>query len=202
MLRGVKAFEIAASLLASLAWPIVVVVLVIVFRKPIKDLASHDPRRRPLRRAKLGPVEVEWDSLEEARTEAAAEKADEPAPTPDISSGKLGDLLALAEQHPTAAVILAAKKVEHALARALRSNNIEPARSYAMIELVRTARMNGLISDGTEKVLNSLRTLRNQVLHLEDASVTPARAVDYVTTVEEILDELAEITKPVDGDVR
>ncbi|MEU1360768.1 hypothetical protein ABZ356_13110 [Micromonospora zamorensis] len=192
-----KAFEITATLLASLAWPIVVVFLVIVFRKPIKDLASQDPRRRLLRRAKVGPVEVEWDSLEEARSEAAAEKADEPQSASKTSPGRLADLLALAEQYPTAAVILARQKLEHGLARALKSNGITP-RHWGIFGMIDAAHSHALVSTGTMKVLHSLRNLGNEVLHVEGTVVTPARAVEYVTTAEEILLELAAVSNPAD----
>ncbi|MFE9872206.1 hypothetical protein ACFYON_16360 [Micromonospora sp. NPDC005686] len=194
-----KAFEITATLLASLAWPMVVVFLVIVFRKPIKDLAIHDPRRRSLRRAKVGPVEVEWGSLEEARSEAAAEKADEPPqPAPKTSPGRLADLLALAEQHPTAAVVLARQKLEHGLARALKNNGITPPH-WGIYQMIGAVHSRALVSEGTVKVLHSLRNVGNEVLHMEGAVVTPARAVEYVTTAEEILLKLAAVSNHADA---
>ncbi|MEU2612668.1 DUF4145 domain-containing protein [Micromonospora sp. NPDC007271] len=194
-----KAFEIIATLVAALAWPIVVLVVIFVFRQPIRQLAAHDPRRRPLRRAKVGPVEMEWDSLDEARTEAAADQDSRLGNGSRVSEA-FEDLLPLAGSHPTAAVMLAAQRVEAALAKALKVNGIDPLK-YSFGHMVNAAMRHGLITVGTERVLHNLRVLRNQVAHShepEAAGVTPARATDYVTTAASMADVLASTILPPD----
>ncbi|MEU0157144.1 DUF4145 domain-containing protein [Micromonospora fulviviridis] len=186
-----KAFEITATLLASLAWPIVVLIVVFVFREPLRRLGNQDASRRPLRRAKVGPVEVEWDSLDQARTEAAAETTADTVTTPSVSRS-LGDLLPLAESHPTAAVMVAAQRLEQALAKALVSHGIKPLR-YTLAHMIGDALEHDLITASTAKVMHSLRQLRNHVAHAlapDSVGVTPARATDYVNTVGSMVDLL------------
>ncbi|MEE6310486.1 hypothetical protein V1634_26970 [Plantactinospora veratri] len=191
-----KAFEITATLLGALAWPIVALIVIFFLRTPLRDIATNLSDRRPLKRAKLGPVEVEWDSLDEARTQAATEDATKPDSGPKVKLEELADAFELAESHPTAAVMLAGQRVEAAVAKALKSNDITPT-SYSMYHMSRAMRMNGLLSDSSVKVLNSLRELRNQVMHAhdtEEAGVTPARAADYVATAAHFIETLKRLS--------
>ncbi|SCL22909.1 hypothetical protein GA0070624_2631 [Micromonospora rhizosphaerae] len=136
---------------------------------------------------------MEWDSLDEARTEVAASQSAE-LDKPKIDRG-FDDLLPLTESHPTAAVMLAAQRVEAALAKALKANDIAPLR-FAFVDMIRAAGRHGLIDNPTERVLHNLRVLRNEVAHSHEAElagVTPARATDYVATAASMVDVLTSL---------
>jgi hypothetical protein len=194
----VKVFEIIATLVGSLAWPIVVLVVVLVLREPLRNLASSDPSRRSLKRAKVGPVEVEWDSLDEARAAVAAEQ---PPSALSVSPGSLqdpevGHLLHVAELHPTAGIMAAFQRVEAELIRALKASGHTVDRRQPMARLTSSAEALGLLSSSNARLLDSLRVVRNEVAHSyepEDVGVTPARAINYVLASEEVVQNLRQV---------
>lgn len=70
--------EFIASLVSSLAWPAVIIVLVILLKEPISKLLTS----RPMKRIKAGPggLEIEYvdQALADARQELDAAKAEKP----------------------------------------------------------------------------------------------------------------------------
>jgi len=48
-----KVLDLASNIIQSIAWPVVVIVALVIFREPLKNLLMHATK------ARLGPVEVE-----------------------------------------------------------------------------------------------------------------------------------------------
>jgi len=100
------------ELIKALAWPAVIVGLILFLRKPLRDLIPL------LIRLKYKDFEIEFGKkIEEAKAEAAVELSKEAAvkalpPQPDEKLAKL------AEVSPRAAVLEAWRQTEHELVRA------------------------------------------------------------------------------------
>jgi hypothetical protein len=101
--------------LAALAWPVFALVAVFLFRNNLGRLLAT---AGPLRRARAGPLEVEWE-----RQRAAAEVDIEAAGvTPPAAPGDLADeLTAVADRSPTAAIMEAYARVEAELRERLQN---------------------------------------------------------------------------------
>src|SRR4029450_2778751 len=96
--------EFVASLIHSLAWPIVVLALVLVFRSSIRGLLS-----RPLKEFKAGPLQAVWEyTAGSTRRELDRVGAVEPIETElrtDINASHFRErMLELAGTDPLAAV--------------------------------------------------------------------------------------------------
>lgn len=192
--------QFVVGLIGALAWPTVVLILVLMFRGPILQAVSDQGAGRSLKRAKVGPVEIEWETLDQARTEVATAGTPGSISHLPIVSSHLGDVLPLVETHPTAAVMISFQKVEAALAQALHARNIPTDGIRTVGRLVETAQREGVVSPNLASALDGLRRIRNQVAHAldpEDAGVTPARAIEYVTTSEEIINALSRTSNHV-----
>jgi hypothetical protein len=177
--EGVTVLQFIASLVRSLSWPIAVVGLAFMFRKPVTATLA-----RPLRRAK-GPagIELEWD-VAEAFTREGVERVEAEIPTTRPSMDE--DLELLARMDPGLLVQRRYQEIE----RELRSLTVpvapEAAHRFGAHGVASIAHKKGLISDATLRtvegmsVMYSLATQRTQEL-------TPERAIEYAALADAVM---------------
>ncbi|GIE90894.1 hypothetical protein [Actinoplanes regularis] len=187
--------EFIASLVQSLAWPVIVVVLSLVFRKTIMRIVTDAVNGRHLKKAKLGPIDLEWATLDEARANALASDPEtaEEIPGAISENEQSSDLLSLAEVHPSAAIMLASQQLEGALLQSVRSQRHDLPRYAGIMTLATAALRGGIISGEVADLVKSLSKVRNQVAHaqgLDTQEITPARAADYVATTRFVIETL------------
>ena len=113
-----------ASLVHSLAWPVIGFAIVIVLRLPITAVLN-----RGIRRLRAGPVEIEFD-------QELAEVAEELRRSPELAAAEpellpvnlTEDLGRLVKVSPRAAVLEAFARIEARLDELLESSEAEPYR--------------------------------------------------------------------------
>lgn len=158
--------ELAASLVGSLAWPVAVVALLLIFRHSVRGLLSGS-----LRKLRLGPAgaELEWqEAAGEAAVEAvAAAVSSRPVDSDDAATATL------LKADPAGAVLKAHGEL-WTLLRQGAGDTIGGGRPA-----VRSALSQGLITEKTAKALEGLLVLRNLAAHRPE-EVTEERATDYV----------------------
>jgi hypothetical protein len=179
----VSVLQFAASLVSSLAWPLAVLAVAMVFRVQIRQLMT-----RQLRRLRAGPVEMEFDRL---LSEVGVELA---SPRPAASSKgsaesplieELADASAVS---PLAAVLDAHAAVEQALSDLVAEVDAGQARQSAgTARLTNTALAKGLITPETARAIEGITVLRNLAAHGRANEVTPERARDYLALVDAVL---------------
>jgi hypothetical protein len=128
-----------AALVQALAWPVVVLVIAIIFQRQVKVLLSEQ-----LKRFKAGPVEVEWE-----RTTVRVETLVEPAPPRLAAAGRslVGELGSVASQKPGWAILQAFDRVALKLRPVLAGDEPETERPYSRLpEKMRAALEAGEIS--------------------------------------------------------
>lgn len=182
-------FQITAGLLSSLAWPLLVLVVLLRFKGPIDAALTGLSRGRPVKRVKAGGVEVEWDDLESSEQDMAdmSASAHKDRQTDDL----VGDLYELARSFPSAAILLAFKRVEAKLSSTATQYWGRPLRKPASVAQLMEALGDWLPAE-VRTAMDSLRKVRNQVSHLEDESeVTPVRATQYLILASEVLAALS-----------
>jgi hypothetical protein len=174
-------FELIARLTDALAWPIAVVVGIVVLRKSIAELIA----RRPPNRVKAGPFEVEWDRLlaeteKEVETElpASADPKRHPA-------GVVDELAPAAEATPLAAVQEAYATIQRELRRVVGSTG-ETA-NLGPVSLARRGERAGLINSETTRAVEGLSVMRNLAVHGGDRQITPERAREYLALTDGVL---------------
>lgn len=183
MAPRVSALQFIASLVNSLAWPLAVVVIALVFRVQIRRLMTGQ-----LRRLRAGPVEMEFDRLlSEVGVELVAPK------TTAASAGGGGSPLIdefadVAAVSPLAAVLDGHGAVEQALRELIAQVDPDQARhNVGTARLTSTALAKGLITPETAKAVEGITVMRNLAAHGRANEVTPERARDYLALVDAVL---------------
>lgn len=176
--------QFIASLVSSLAWPLAVLVIAVIFRAQIRQLMS-----RPLRRFRAGPVEMEFDRLL-SEVEVAVERPATAAPGEEQRSESpvIEELEGLVTTSPVAAVMDAHAAVE----RELRDLVLEAAPDadvsrMAMGQLLRLALDHGVITPEAAKAVEGITVMRNLTAHGRANEVTVERARDYLALVDAVL---------------
>lgn len=186
-----EVFNTVVSLIRGLAWPVVIVWVVLVFRKEIKGiLATRNAR------LKAGPFEV---ALEQARVEVEAatqvarldspEDAGQlPQPTPPHASASDGfivvdpRLAALARTDPTAALLQGFGQLEAHLRGLLVEHRDADSVQMGLIggiRLATSARTAELITAESYDAIQGLAVLRNLAAHGME-TVDTEKALDFL----------------------
>lgn len=171
--------EFTAALVSSLAWPTVVLVVAVLFRRQLAALLA-----RPFRSLKAGPLELVWDrEIAEAEAELG-ELA--PAPPGDVAGSSASDHLAeVARIAPAAAVVQAFARVEGQLRQLLQAADQDPGRGSAL-QLARRALEAGLVTPETVRAIEGIAVLRNLAAHGHETDLDESRALDYLALTDSI----------------
>ena len=207
MLWAMSGFQLAASLASSLAWPIVVVVLLAfawIKREDIGKIFNVRafPQGRSLRRVRAGPVELEWDQLIESTAEKVAEIP--PTSNPD-TKGLVAELGQIAHTVPTAAVLEAFARLEKRLREIY-----EPLREdyesslggrYRVLgvnQITSTLAKADVISPEIHAAIINLSKLRTEASHrVGESDITAMDATEYLALVDGVLGYLNGL--PIEG---
>lgn len=171
----------ALEFISSIAWPVTVLVIVILFRKSFSEMLSG-----PLHRLKAGPVEAVWRDIE---SEVKADLSREPnssesfAPSQDVAV----ELASLAERVPSAAVLEAYERVRSTLIDVAENPPIDPQldlKQLSASSLAELAHQHGRIRAQTVQAVEGLGVIRNLVAHDQAGQVTADKALDYLTMVD------------------
>jgi hypothetical protein len=182
----VSTFQFIASLASSLAWPAVALALGLLVWFKRADLVRLSKEysgdaRRPLRRLRAGPLELEWDKLIE-KTADTVEGIDSEAPVPaDESTIDIG----LANS-PVAVVLEAFARVENSL-RHLLTVAGRPS-SGGIAALSQDAWRNGLISEEVFDAIYNLNRLRSTAAkRVGAAEISTDQAKEYTQLASRVL---------------
>jgi hypothetical protein len=179
--------QFIASLVRSLAWPLAIIAIALIFQKQLRQLAS-----RPMRRLKAGPLEVEFDRLL-----SEVEVSVEAPPKTALVTGKRSEnalieaLEVMATTSPSAAVMNAHAIVEQEL-RSLISSPIASVSNMSMGQLLRLALDQSAITPETAKAVEGITVMRNLAAHGGANEVTSERARDYLALVDSVLYSLQQ----------
>ena len=206
-------FQLTASLVSSLAWPIVAVaVLIFVWfkRHVISELINlHSTHEgRALKRLRAGPVELEWDQLIETTVKQitdiepeplSARKTREPEPASARKTRVSEELLHLSRRNPTAAILEAFDRVDEKL-RAILVNPKElvdgepatPSFNAMAFRAFSQKRISGEIFNA----MNNLGRLRNEAAHrVGRDDITSEQAYEYLVIVDQVLEALEHFNR-------
>jgi hypothetical protein len=185
-----------AQIIESLAWPLAIVIVVLILRSPLSQVILG------LKRLKYQDLELDFEK-EIAKLERAVEEATEPleadtkqlppAPGENVIKVETVDnsIEEVAALSPKSGIILAwnlvEKELQSAIMRLAISADYPPYLSAMRnIELLKEQ---GLITDLVYDLLNGLRRLRNEVIHDRPAqsTLTVDDAFDYLRIVQRVL---------------
>lgn len=170
----------------AVAWPAVVVGVLIWLRKPVENLATA------LRSAKIKDIELSFENkLAELECKAEVAKLPEPGEPPawvseDPSKWTFGDYIErLAIVSPRAAISEAWRHVETALREALR--RIGRPLPRRTIDAARLLHEDGRLPQDAVSLVDDLRALRNQAVHAGEMDIDSQRAVEFGRLAERLI---------------
>ena len=173
-------FEFIPAILNALAWPMAVVLITIIFRKPFIDLIARITRiSHNQTQIDIAPL-VESNDAAEIAGSLSAENASAANPAHDSIASS-----------PRSAIIEAWITVESAAFEALSFKGIPPDRR-TRARIIPLLRQQGLIDPALEPVLHDLLRTRNEAAHQWNLGISPEAARLYV----EIADRVATTIKP------
>lgn len=203
----VSVLEFIANMTGSLAWPVVVLVAVVVLREKLAAmLAALTSRVADIKNLRAPGVEVEFEKrTQEVRQEVrdlghtvdAPRVADEPNPPRPPRSDIVSTALDVAAIDPRAAVISVFAEVENTLRQIALA--IVPEEQKANIERMSARRLaidlqeRGLLSDDAVRIVIQLSALRNEAVHKFVPNITVDAALDFIETCEELMNVLGRI---------
>ncbi len=179
--------EYFAAIIESIAWPLAVLVIVVMMRKPIKDLM------RLIATVKYRDFEVTFrEELKEARAEAEDSGI-------DISGTRLDEndqIFKLVEISPAAAILEAWKRIEIAARNKVADlvkdqEALEKAQRYPLQYL----EISGSLIPSTVEAIRRLRSLRNHAAHGKELGITKTSAIEYVIMANAIAKQIDAITE-------
>jgi hypothetical protein len=194
MIRVVSPFQFAASLVASLSWPVVAIVALIVFRHPISGLIGRVRTYKGLgQEVTFGKqLAAAESSVEDAINKSGARNG-EAESTKDIAPSPL---VAEAERNPSFVVIRAWEQVEDALAEIF--SLVFPAEGKRRTQPLSDLERKRIASSAYFTAVRALRDLRNRVAHGQ-ANPTPGEAVAYAESAAELSRESRIIARALAG---
>ncbi|MGA9048415.1 MAG: hypothetical protein WB588_05405 [Dehalococcoidia bacterium] len=166
------------NFVSVLAWPLTVLTIVLIFRKP---LAQAIAAIEELRYKDLG-IKFRRD-LRFAEDKAKALKL---PPTPsarqpiEISVSPSQNLIDLAYDYPRAAVAEAWRSVENALGKLALKYEIPSKGMQAEHDVLHKLTLSGELPYGTGDLYDRLRKLRNQAVHEAQFNISWEQAASYV----------------------
>lgn len=175
--------SLLVTLIGAIAWPVALVVIVLVFRKQLVKLVAR-------MRAVSGPAGISAtfaDELEKAR-EAAEQSPVEPRRESEPLEAD-DPFLKLAEVYPEAAVMEAYKEVESFLANAMGDNGslVSPTMIMTVLSNVK------VIPYDTLELFQRIRNARNLAVH-SSGRLTTGEAIEFREVARSLVDSLRPIS--------
>jgi hypothetical protein len=165
--------QFVASVVGSLAWPLAVVTILIIFRTQVGRLISQ------IRKVGAGPVNVELaEQVEEVKEQAKRVEAETKGPPADVITLDPA-VLQLVQKFPEAAVLQEYKELESVLLQ-IRSRLPDDKPHRNLNEVLSYLNNAGLISGSVVGLFNTIRSARNAVAHTKDEKMTAGEAIELV----------------------
>lgn len=181
-------FEFASSLVGSLAWPLVALIVAGLFRRQLSALLS-----RPLSSLKAGPLEAVWDrQVAEVEAELPRISVEAPLSRGAADTDRLREIARVA---PAAAVLAAFALVEEQLRQLLMDSGEDVGQGGAT-QMARRALEAGLVRPEAVKAVEGAAVLRNLAAHGREIDLDEARALDYLALIDAVSFALGHQPRP------
>lgn len=185
-----------SNIVSSLIWPVVVIFIVIILRRPLRELIADLGRR--LRSIKFPGGEAEF-SDELAEIKEAADEADLPAapiapPAGPPLLGVEGDerqWIKLAELSPRSAITEAWRQVEITMREVARRFEIPERESRSPLTLIRVLGKHQVLTPDILAIVSDLRGVRNTAAHGREVEITETDAAEYIALAKRVITKLS-----------
>jgi uncharacterized protein YutE (UPF0331/DUF86 family) len=177
------------ELIKTLAWPLTVLAILILLRKPLIGLIPL------LQRIKYKDFELEFGrQVREVRAEANEELPPPQKPKAMIPQAP-DPILELARVSPRAAVTEAWRQVEAAALDAAQRNNVplQYREAVSPVRVIRALEKAEVVDPAPMAIFHDLRALRNQAAHAPEFALSTEAVIEYVELARRLIEYLSSV---------
>lgn len=188
-------FEFISSIISSLAWPAIVLIIVFILKNPLSNILIS------LTKFRYKDIEMEFERLKSS-AEALPETIENkiiPENERIIYSSIEEQITDIAPRSPEGAILIAWSTIEAAVSSAVMRLAIspEPPSYRSVIHNIENLKKYTDIDNTVFAILDDLRVVRNQVAHARDGryKVSVEQALSYGKTAEKIIKILQNLKR-------
>ncbi len=185
--------EFFSSIVQALAWPISVILIVYILKKPITDLVKG------VRKFKYQDLEIDFENElekidQQISTKSKLKVKEEPTKLNNVDE----EIETIANISPNAAIVMAWNLVDKEIQEAIIRLDISP--DYPLhnspLNNLNLLKENNFIDTGMENAINGLRMLRNEAAHVSknEEEITKVNALNYYDVVQEVVTILKSLS--------
>ena len=178
--------DFIANIVASLAWPVIVLVIALSFRSHIVAAFNN------LKSISYGGAKAVFEKELNKATERAKAIEEPDSQTAKENNERVGELLNMAAASPTGAIIEAWKDIEQNARDVAEGSGLplggNPARPY--FNLQKFLSDNDLLPKAEINTFRELRMIRNRAAHSSDFEITVDQARRYVSLADRLIDAI------------
>lgn len=173
IIRNMNELQFIAALVSALAWPLTVIVIILLLRSHIPSLLTS------LRKVKLSGFELELERTR-AEVEAALDDAGTSAPPPTADEG----VSAAAAADPIGTVIRQFTRVEAELRKQLTKAGVANLDGKSAVQLAALGAREGVFTPAAADTVRGVSVLRNLAAHGNASELTPDKVAEYEALID------------------
>jgi hypothetical protein len=171
-----------SNIINSLAWPIALLVAVLLLRKPLRELFPF------IQKLKYKEIEIEFDQRVREVSKELAEELAPIRPGLELTHAEEGALARLAEISPRSAIIEAWRGVELAALEAAERLGGDIFKNKTLtFQAIRFLEQQKDLDRSIISILRDLRGLRNQAAHAPEFALTKESALEYAVVADSVI---------------
>ena len=188
-------FEFISSIISSLAWPAIVLIIVFILKNPLSKILIS------LTKFRYKDLEMEFERLKSSAKDLPETIESKTIPESEriIYSSLEEQITDIAPRSPEGAILIAWSTIEAAVSSAVMRLAIspEPPSYRSVIHNIECLKKYTDIDNTAFAILDELRVVRNQVAHVRDRRyiITVEQALSYGKTAEKIIKILQNIKR-------
>jgi len=188
-------FEFISSIISSLAWPAIVLIIVFILKNPLSKILIS------LTKFRYKDLEMEFERLQSSADALPETIENETIPESErIIYTSLEEQIAdISQRSPEGAILIAWSTIEAAISSAIMRLAISPvSTSYrSVIHNIECLKKYTNFDNIVFAILDDLRVVRNQVAHARDGryKVSVEQALSYGKTAEKIIKILQNLKR-------
>ena len=183
-------YTFLSELVKALSWPIAVILIVFILRKPLSGLIPL------LQRFKYKDLELEFGQrVERVRAGVRSELPMEP-PLTSLPAEVQDRILKLSETSPRSAILEAWRELELRLHEAASTMpEFRSSRHQSPLDAIHMLQKSERLSPQVSAVVQDLRALRNRAAHATDFALSCESAQEYLRATDEVGAAIQILTK-------
>ena len=164
----------AAGAIRDLAWPLTALVIVLVLKRPLRDLIPA------IKKLRYKHLEIEFNESVR-RLSSRFQRVVAVVPKPPEQQHVRGRLRQLADISPRAAILESWLHLEAAATEAIEKLKLTSSDKTTLPPMRIGKLLSGSVLNADEAaIFNELRSLRNAAVHIRETHLSPAQVEEYI----------------------